>query len=250
MTKHTTPAARTAKAIRQAGVTSDTDLKSLSDAQLLEMIDAAAKAANESGEAAAKAQEDRVAKCKATGYPLLELKRRYPKVKDFQAKLKECPNLIVRGRSTAYDYMRLVGGRKTDDQIAKAEQEKREAAKLRKRKSRAALPKPARKAKVDPKISVTKPSVTDKTGETKRAPGNGKDPSESAKERMAENAARFAEADLSLEERSDGLLKAFKEGEWADQYRKMLPADSKRARVFFNEFTMKLDSEDAKREAA
>jgi hypothetical protein len=130
------------------------ELGALTDDELLKSIDAAAKTANESESLVAAAQAARIEKCKAVGYPLLELHRRYPKVKDFEAKLKQCPNITVKGLSTAYEFMKLVGGRKTDEDIAKAIKEHKEAAKVRKRKSRAALP-PQPKPLPQPKPFVT-----------------------------------------------------------------------------------------------
>jgi hypothetical protein len=67
---------------------------------------------------------------------------------------------------------------------------------------------------------------------------------------MADNAVRFAEPELSPEEKSDALLKAFKEGAWAAQYRAMIPSDRRKARAFFVDFTMNLDKKDAQRKAA
>lgn len=124
------------------------------DTELLKKIDAAAEAVNAAEKVLATAQTEHVPKCKALGLALLELKKRYPKITDFEAKLKECRHVKL---ATAYDYMRLVGGRKTDEEIRQAEQERKEAARLRKRKSRA-------KPKPEP-VSVTKPDVTERSAE-------------------------------------------------------------------------------------
>jgi hypothetical protein len=130
------------------------------DTELLKKIDAAAEAVNAAEKIIVTAQAELVPKCKALGLALLELKKRYPKVVDFEAKLKQCRHVKL---ATAYDYMKLVGGRnfagKTDEEIRAAEQERREAARLRKQKSRA-------KPKPEPKpVSVTKPDVTERSGE-------------------------------------------------------------------------------------
>jgi hypothetical protein len=134
------------------------------DTELLKKIDAAAEAVNASEKiiktAQAEvetAQTEHVPKCKALGLALLELKKLYPKVEDFEAKLKQCRHVKL---STAYDYMRLVGGRKTDEEIRQAEQERKEAARLRKQKSRSKPPKPEPKP-----VSVTEPNVTERSGE-------------------------------------------------------------------------------------
>jgi hypothetical protein len=103
----------------------------VSDAELLKKIDAAAVVANKTEQTLADAQADRIAKCKALGTLLLEAKKRHPAVKDFEAFLKRAKHVKL---SAAYEYMKLVGGRKTDEEIRKAEREQREQRRLNKQK--------------------------------------------------------------------------------------------------------------------
>jgi hypothetical protein len=194
-------------------------------AELLEKINAAAQAVNESETAVAAAQADRVQKCKALGLLLLDAKKLYPKVKDFEAFLAQSKHVKL---SAAYDYMRLVGGRKTDEEVEKAEQERRKEARLRKQKSRAKLlPKPAPKRpepEPEPKVSVTEANVT----ETAEA---------SAEKRKAES----ADLDLSAEERA-AKRSAHYLAEFAVACRTYLPkitveADRQKARLLVSELT-------------
>jgi hypothetical protein len=152
------------------------EARQMNNAELLQKIDAAALAVNKTEKAVEAAQAARVEKCKSLGTLLLEAKKRHPAVKDFEAFLKQAKHMQLR---TAYDYMRLVGGRKTDDEIRKAEQQHREAARDRKRKSRT-LPKPTPEP-----VCVTKPDVTQSVPIAATA-------EQSAELRKAENAARVA----------------------------------------------------------
>jgi gamma-glutamyl phosphate reductase len=113
----------------------------MNDTELLKKIDAAAQAANKTEQIVADAQADRLNKCKALGSLLIEAKKRHPKVADFEAFLKGAKHVKL---SAAYDYMKLVGGRKTDEEIRKAERERREATRERVKKQRAnkKLPRP------------------------------------------------------------------------------------------------------------
>jgi hypothetical protein len=115
---------------------------------LLDKIRDALVAVNEAETAvneAAKAENaELVSRSKALGLLLLEAKKSHPKVEEFEAFLKEVDGLKL---SRAYDFMRLAGGRVTD-------QELRDQARDRKRRSRA-------KKKTPTPISVTKPHVTE-----------------------------------------------------------------------------------------
>jgi hypothetical protein len=104
---------------------------------LLAKIKVAFKAVNE-------AQTELVSRSTVVGKLLLEAKKLYPKVKDFEAFLKRVDGLHL---SRAYDLLRLAGGRTTDEEL-------REEARNRKRKSRAkpkALPTPEPKQRTEPK---------------------------------------------------------------------------------------------------
>jgi hypothetical protein len=111
------------------------------NAALLTKINEAVAAANEAEKTAeaAKATAEAakaevVSRSRVVGELLLEAKKRHPKVADFEAFLKRVDGLKL---SRAYDYLRLVGGRVTDEEL-------REEARERKRKSRAKkLPPPA-----------------------------------------------------------------------------------------------------------
>jgi hypothetical protein len=189
------------------------------DTELLKKIDAAAEAVNASLKIIETAKADHLPKCKVLGLALLELKQRYPKVTDFEAKLKECKYVKL---SAAYDYMRLAGGRKTDGEILQAEREHREAAKLRKQKSRAkAVPKPkpepAALPKAEPEVSVTEPHVTEI-------------PIDDRRQAMAD----LATAELTTEEKSDDALVKWKKA-CEDYCNEMTEADLKNARVYFME---------------
>jgi hypothetical protein len=132
---------------------------------LLAKIKVAFKAVNE-------AQTELVSRSTVVGKLLLEAKKLYPKVKDFEAFLKRVDGLHL---SRAYDLLRLAGGRTTDEEL-------REEARNRKRKSRAkpkALPTPEPKQRTEPKPE----------------PERFRDVTESAKEsaarRKADNAQTF-----------------------------------------------------------
>jgi hypothetical protein len=125
------------------------------DEVLLGKINKAVAAANEIERTVETAKAELVSRSRAVGFLLLEAKKRHPKVTDFEAFLKRVDGLKL---SRAYDCMRIAGGRVTD-------QELREEARERKRKSRAkkklppqspSLPKPGPTS-----VSVTSPHVTE-----------------------------------------------------------------------------------------
>jgi hypothetical protein len=120
------------------------------DDVLLTKLNEAVKAANEAETSVTTAQAELVSRSKAVGLLLLEARKLHPLVKDFDAYLNRVDGLKL---SRAYDYMRLAGGRATDEQLRKEARE-------RKRKSRAKPkkipPGPAPEPKQpEPKVSVT-----------------------------------------------------------------------------------------------
>jgi hypothetical protein len=112
------------------------------DTELLTEINAAVAELNSADQAIATAQADVVARAKAVGVLLLEAKKLHPKTKDFEAYLKKVNGLQ---RSRAYDIIKMVGGRETDDEIRRAIDADRKEKRERKQRNRAdkkALPKP------------------------------------------------------------------------------------------------------------
>jgi hypothetical protein len=57
------------------------------------------------------------------GTLLLEAKKLHPKVKDFEAYLKQVDGLKL---SRAYDYLRIAGGRATDEELRKEARERKQ----------------------------------------------------------------------------------------------------------------------------
>jgi hypothetical protein len=117
------------------------------DDVLLTKLNVAVRAANEAEASVTTAQAELVSRSKAVGLLLLEAKKLHPKVKDFEAYLKRVDGLKL---SRTYDFMRLAGGRTTDEELRKDARE-------RKRRSRAkpkTLPKPEPKSEPE-KVSVT-----------------------------------------------------------------------------------------------
>jgi hypothetical protein len=97
------------------------------DEVLLGKINAAVADLKAAEKTVTTAQTELVSKSKVVGQLLLEAKKRHPKPDDFEAFLK-C--VVGLKRSRVYDYLRVAGGRTTDDEL-------REDARERKRKSRA-----------------------------------------------------------------------------------------------------------------
>jgi hypothetical protein len=112
--------------------------------KLLNEINEAVAAANKAEETVTTAQAELVSRSKTVGLLLLEAKKLHPVVKDFEVFLKRVHGLKL---SRAYDYMRIAGGRATDEELRKDARE-------RKQKSRAkdkTMPKP------DPVLPKPKP---------------------------------------------------------------------------------------------
>jgi hypothetical protein len=131
------------------------------DDVLLTKLNVAVKAANEAEASVTTAQAELVSRSKAVGLLLLEAKKLHPKVKDFEAYLKRVDGL---GLSRAYDFLRLAGGRTTDEELRKEARE-------RQRKSRATKPKTLPKPTPEPKRPEPEVSVTvTETAESAQTP--------------------------------------------------------------------------------
>jgi hypothetical protein len=96
--------------------------------------------------AANEAHGELVSRSKAVGLLLLEAKKLHPAVKDFEAYLKRVDGL---GIARAYEFMRVAGGRTTDEELKKDARE-------RQKKSRD-------KRKIPPKSKEPEPSFCDVT---------------------------------------------------------------------------------------
>lgn len=122
------------------------------DQLLLGKINAAVAAAAEAERKVETAQTELVSRSKIVGGLLLEAKKRHPTVSGFERFLERVDGLKL---SRAYDYLRLAGGRVTDEEL-------REDARERKRKSREKQKKELPKPLPAPKpISVTHSNVTE-----------------------------------------------------------------------------------------
>jgi len=116
---------------------------------LLDKIKHAFAAVNEAeaavNEAAKTERAELVSRSKALGLLLIDAHKRYPKAEDFKKFLRDVKGL---GLSRAYDFMRLAGGRVTDEQL-------RDEARKRQRKSRARRKKQPVTAAIPNPDSVT-----------------------------------------------------------------------------------------------
>jgi hypothetical protein len=125
------------------------------DTELLARLNVAVAIANDAESKVTTARAEYVSRGRAVGVLLLELKQRYPKPKEFEAKLTEVSGLQ---RSRAYDYMALAGGRKTEEAL-------REEARLRKEKERERKAKEKKEReqaeKAKPKPAPESVTVTD-----------------------------------------------------------------------------------------
>ena len=79
------------------------------------------------------AHTDLVSRSKAVGLLLLEAKKLHPKVKDFEAYLSRVEGL---GLSRAYDFMKLAGGRTTDEELKKDARERQAKSREKKKKEK------------------------------------------------------------------------------------------------------------------
>ena len=125
------------------------------DTELLTKLNAAVAAANEAETKVTTAQAELVSRSKTVGLLLLEAKKLHPRSKDFEAFLKRIDGLH---RSRAYDFMRIAGGRVTDEELRKEARERKQKSRANKKK----LPRPTpKKPEPEPKLSVTEPPVTE-----------------------------------------------------------------------------------------
>jgi hypothetical protein len=148
----------------------------LSDPQLKELIVIATKRLDN-------AQSKSLRAAKELGLLLIEAKKRYPKVKDFEAFLKDAGGVKL---ARAYELIGLVGGR-IDEAKHREENAKRNREHRAKKKAEAAAAKkfPSRDGKPEPpKLSVTSSNVT-----------------ESAEISIEQRRGEHAELDQSAEER-------------------------------------------------
>jgi hypothetical protein len=177
--------------------------------ELLEKINAAVKAANAAEQSVTTAQAELVSRSKAVGLLLLEAKKLHPAVTNFEAFLKKVQGLKL---SRAYDYMRIAGGRTTDEEIRKATRDR--------------VKKHRDKKKLPPTSEPIPISVT------------GVDVTESAEASAERRKAGNANLSPSPEERA-AKLSAHNLSEFQVACRTYLPnlieADLKKARVFFME---------------
>jgi hypothetical protein len=129
---------------------------------LLAKINKAVKAANEAEAKVTTAQAELVSRSKQVGLLLLEARKLYPAVKDFEAFLKKVNGLKL---ARAYDCMAIAGGRTTDEEIRKATRERVKKHRASKKQLPAPKPKksePEPKAEPEPApVSVTHPHVTE-----------------------------------------------------------------------------------------
>jgi hypothetical protein len=99
------------------------DAKAKQRDELFQKITVAVKEANA-------AEAEHVSRSKMVGLLLLEARKLYPKVKDFDAFLKRVDGLKL---SRAYDLMALAGGRKTDEELRKAARERQAESRAKKK---------------------------------------------------------------------------------------------------------------------
>lgn len=104
------------------------DKTNQSDALLIK-INAAVKAANETEATIETAKTELVSRSRVVGQLLLEAKKFYPKVKDFEEYLGRVDGLKL---SRAYDLLRLAGGRTTDAELKEAAAERKRQERARK----------------------------------------------------------------------------------------------------------------------
>lgn len=128
------------------------DHSSPSADQLLVRLNMAVAAANEAEKTVSTAQTELVSRSKLVGTLLLEAKKLHPTVKKFEAFLKRVNGLK---RSRAYDLMRLVGGRTTEEELKKDARDRQQ--KSRDSKKKQPLPTP----KKPESVSVTGADVTE-----------------------------------------------------------------------------------------
>jgi hypothetical protein len=191
------------------------DRTSTPAAELLAKLNVAVAAVND-------AQGEVVSRSKAVGVLLLEAKRLHPVVKDFEAFLKRVDGLHL---SRAYDFMRLAGGRTTDEELKKDARERQQKARDKKKR-----PKP------EPKKPEPFRDVTETAEEAERKPGPKAEP----------KADSVTGADVTERRKPDSgsSARAFAEFRFAcQQYLpKMTEADQRRARALVEGFIAKAEA--------
>jgi hypothetical protein len=134
---------------------------------LLVKLKVAVKAANEAQTNLTTAQTEMVSRGKAVGLLLLEVKKKHPKVPDFEAYLKRVDGLG--GLSRAYDFMRLAGGRVTDEELRKEARQRQQRSRAKKKKIETKSqplpkpepePEPKSEPKPEPSVTVTESPAT------------------------------------------------------------------------------------------
>jgi hypothetical protein len=193
------------------------------DTELLAKLNEAVAAANEAEKTVTTARVELVSRSKAVGALLLEAKKLYPAVKDFEAFLKRVDGLKL---SRAYDLLRLTGGRTTDEEIRKATRDR-----VKKHRASKKLPQPTPK-----KLEPTKLSVT------------GVDVTETAKASTEKREAEYADFLSTEEKASEASARALAEFTFACRtwLPKMIEADRQKAR----QLVLKITTDKLKAEAA
>ena len=133
--------------------------------KLLARLDEAVAAVNEAQKIAETAKAELISRSMTVGRLLLEAKKLYPALKDFNAYLAKVKGL---GQSRAYELLALAGGRKTDEEIRQATRDrvKKHRAKNLPKAKPIPLPEPKLVPEQEPvpspdKVSVTSPNVTE-----------------------------------------------------------------------------------------
>jgi hypothetical protein len=133
--------------------------------KLLVRLNEAVAAVNEAQKTAETAKAELISRSMTVGRLLLEAKKLYPALKDFNAYLAKVNGL---GQSRAYELLALAGGRKTDEEIRQATRNrvKRHRAKSLPKAKPIPLPEPKLVPEQEPvpepgKVSVTSPNVTE-----------------------------------------------------------------------------------------
>ena len=160
-------------------------------ADLLTRLNEAVAATNAAEQTVTTAKAELVSRSKAVGSLLLEAKKLQPAVKDFEAFLKHVNGLKL---SRAYDYMRLAGGRTTDEKL-KQEQRDRQAKSRAKKKLSKPEPKP--EPKPDSVTVTEKPALI--------AAAREETAEDSAERRKTENADLSLSSEEGAARRSNSL---------------------------------------------
>jgi hypothetical protein len=210
------------------------------ETELLAKINAAVKAANEAEDTLKAANAEYVSRSKAVGLLLLEAKKVHPTVEEFEAFLKRVDGLSL---SRAYDYLRIAGGRTTDEEIREATKERVKKHRA-KRKLPRQVPKPPKQIllgsgeviETDPdSVTVTESTKADTRSVQQTAQIDPTASADAMRAKFAEDAAAAdADEELSPEELSAKNLGAF-ETACRTHLPHLTEADLKKARVFFME---------------